>query len=100
MYDNMHLGFDWDGANTEHVTLHQVRPEEAEQAIDDPHALSFRAGEGEGEGEGEARFRVLGATVDGRVLTVIYTWRGPRRRVVTAFPATARQQRYYTERSQ
>ena len=41
MYDNMHLGFDWDGANTEHVALHQVRPEEAEQAIDDPHALSF-----------------------------------------------------------
>jgi uncharacterized protein len=97
MYDNMYVGFDWDSANTQHVAQHQVRPEEAAQAIDDPHALSYATREG--EGEGEARFGVLGATVEGRVLTVIYTWRGPLRRVVTAFPATARQQRYYTERS-
>ncbi len=95
MYDNMYMGFDWDGANTEHLAQHQVRPEEAEQAINDPHALSYPAR----EGEGEARFGVLGATVEGRVPTVIYTWRGPLRRIVTAFPATARQQRYYTERS-
>jgi len=92
MYYNMDLGFDWDDANTEHVAQHQVRPEEAEQAIDDPLSVAAY------ELELEARFGVLGATVEGRVLVEIYTWRGPRRRVVTAFPATARQQCQYTER--
>jgi uncharacterized DUF497 family protein len=87
--------FDWDAANVEHIAIHGVRPEEAEQAIDDPHALSLRA---YGVGE-EARFGLLGATVDGRVLVVIYTWRGSLRRVITAYPATLRQQRFYTERS-
>jgi uncharacterized DUF497 family protein len=95
MYDDMYMGFEWDVANTEHVAQHQVRPDEAEQAMDDPHALSVQSY----DSGGEARFSLLGATVEGRVLTVIYTWRGPLRRVVTAFPATARQQRYYTERS-
>jgi uncharacterized protein len=95
MYDNMYMGFDWDEANTEHIARHQVRPDEAEQAIDDPHALALPAyvvGS-------EVRFGVLGATIENRVLMVIYTWRGDQRRVVTAFPATAPQQRFYGERS-
>lgn len=87
-------GFDWDDANIGHVAQHDVRPEGAEQAIDDPYALSLPAY----AVQGEARFGVLGATEDGRILAVIYTWRGPLRRVVTAFPATSRQQRFY-ERS-
>jgi uncharacterized protein len=91
----MYVGFEWDAGNIEHVAEHQVRPDEAEQAIDDPHALSVPAY----VGGGEMRFGLLGATVDGRVLVVIYTWRGQLRRVVTAYPANPHLQRYYTERS-
>jgi uncharacterized DUF497 family protein len=62
MYNNMYMGFDWDGAHIEHVARHDIRPEEAEQAIDDPHALSIPAY----EVGGEVRFGLLGATADGR----------------------------------
>jgi len=49
---------------------------------------------------GEVRYGLIGTTVEGRVLVVIDTWRGDLCRVVTAFPATPRQQRFYMERSQ
>jgi hypothetical protein len=32
----MYMGFEWDDGNTEHVAEHQIHPDEAEQAIDDP----------------------------------------------------------------
>jgi len=95
MYNDMYMEFDWDDANIKHIALHHVRPDEAEQAIDDPHALSFQAY----EVSGEVRFGLLGATDEDRILMVFYTWRGQRRRVVTAYPASVRQQRFYTERS-
>jgi uncharacterized protein len=91
----MYMGFDWDDANIEKVARHQVRPDEAEQAVDDPHALSVQAY----AAGGEVRFGLMGATVEGRVLVVIYTWRGDQRRVVTAFPVNPRQERVYIERS-
>jgi uncharacterized DUF497 family protein len=91
----MYVGFEWDDANTEHIAQHDISRDEAEQAIDDPHALSIPAY----AVGAEERFGLVGATVDARVLGVIYTWRGQLRRVVTAFPATPRQQRIYNERS-
>ncbi|MGI9148001.1 MAG: BrnT family toxin [Chloroflexota bacterium] len=90
------MEFGWDGANIVHISRHDVQPSETVEAITDPHALSFQAA----EVAGEVRYGLIGATVDGRVLVVIYTWRGDLCRVVTAFPATPRQQRFYMERSQ
>jgi uncharacterized DUF497 family protein len=49
---------------------------------------------------GERRFALLGATEAGRVLFVVYTWRGDRRRVVTAFPARPAHQRIYEQRQE
>jgi uncharacterized DUF497 family protein len=86
--------FDWDAANTEHVLAHEVQPDEAEQAIDDPGALAIAAN----VHAGEQRFGVLGATESGRLLVVIYTWRGDRRRVVTAYPARPRDREVYDQR--
>jgi hypothetical protein len=49
--------------------------------------------------EGEERYLNLGATVQGRVLLVVTTWREDRVRVVTAFEAIKRLiQFYYQER--
>jgi uncharacterized DUF497 family protein len=49
--------------------------------------------------EGEERYLNLGATVQGRVLLVVTTWREDRVRVVTAFkPIKLLIQFYYEER--
>jgi hypothetical protein len=74
------IEFDWDDANIGHVARHSVFPEEAEQVIlSDPVDLGMEIA------EGEERYLNLGATVQGRVLLVVTTWRDNRVRVVTAF---------------
>jgi hypothetical protein len=73
------IEFDWDEANIGHVARHSVLPEEAEQVIlNDPVDLGMEII------EGEERYLNLGATVQGRVLLVVTTWREDRVRVVTA----------------
>lgn len=74
------IDFQWDGANIGHVARHRVLPEEAEQVIfNDPVDLGLEIV------EGEERYLSLGATVQGRVLLVVATWRDDQVRVVTAF---------------
>jgi uncharacterized protein len=46
---------------------------------------------------GELRFRCLGE-IDGRVYSVVYTWRGPNRRIISARQANVREQRTYHAR--
>jgi len=88
------IEFDWDDANTGHVAGHNVLPEEAEQVIlNDPVDLGMEIV------KGEERYLNLGATVRGRVLLVVTTWREDRVRVVTAFEPIKRLiQFYYRER--
>jgi uncharacterized DUF497 family protein len=72
--------FDWDEAKVGHVARHSVLPDEAEYVIlNDPVDLGMEIV------EGEERHINLGATVKGRVLLVVTTWREDRVRVVTAF---------------
>ena len=70
------LSSDWDEANLGHVARHSVLPEEAEQVI-----LNDPVGVGMEIVEGEERYLSLGATVQGRVLLVVTTWRESRARV-------------------
>ena len=88
------IDFDWDEANIGHVARHGVLPDETEQVIlNDPLDLGMEIV------EGEERFLNLGATVKGRVLLVVTTWREDRVRVVTAFEPIKRLiQFYYKER--
>jgi uncharacterized DUF497 family protein len=70
------IEFDWDETNIGHVPRHSVLPEEAEQVIlNDPVDLGMEIV------EGEERDLNLGATVQGRVLLVVTTWREERVRV-------------------
>ena len=83
-----------DEPNIGHVARHSVLPEEAEQVI-----LNVPVDLGMTIVEGEERYLNLGATVRGRVLLVVTTWREDRVRVVTAFEAIKRLiQFYYQER--
>src|SRR6202521_5364704 len=88
------IEFDWGEANIGHLARHSVLPEEAEQVI-----LNHPVDVGTEIVEGEERYLNLGATVQGRVLLVVTTWREDRVRVVTAFePIKWLIQFYYQER--
>ena len=76
------LAFEWDASNQSHIARHHVTPEEAEQVVSGG-SLPL---ESEERG-GEERHTELGETADGRLLIVVWTWRGRQIRVVTAFPA-------------
>jgi uncharacterized DUF497 family protein len=82
MPGEMKLAFEWDAANTAHLARHRVTPEEAEQVLSGA-ALPL---ESEERGS-EWRHTELGETAAGRLLLVVWTWRGQRIRIITAFPA-------------
>ena len=88
------IEFDWDEANMGHLARHSVLPEEAEQVIlNNPVDLGLEIV------ERAERYLNLGATLRGRVLLVVTTWREDRVRVVTAFEPIKRLiQFYYQER--
>lgn len=75
--------FDWDQANLAHIRMHNVEPQEAEEA------LSLQPFEFDDYPEdGEHRFDTLGPTRTGRILKVVTTQRGLQTRVVTAYDAS------------
>lgn len=83
---------DWDYANIDHITEHDVEPEEAEEVIlGDPLDVGFDVV------NGEERWSYLGETVQGRILKVVITMRGKRIRVVTAFEPPKHQKNFYLE---
>ena len=84
------LEFDWDDGNINHLALHGIEAEEAEQVVRNrPCDLeSFLR-------NGEDRTAQVGETDSGRVLVVISTMRGSKVRVVTAWLANERLRRYF-----
>jgi uncharacterized DUF497 family protein len=84
--------FDWDAANIQHLAWHGITPKEAEQAVlIDPLVAGVQSH------EAEDRILCFGRTVSGRLLTVLYTERRGRFRVVTAYPMSRPQQKLYFE---
>ena len=72
--------FEWDEANTSHIDVHRVEPQEAEDALLDPDRIPGRVR----RVPNERRWAIVGATETGRVLFVVYTRRDNRMRVVAA----------------
>ncbi len=86
------MPFQWDPGNIDHIALHHVDPDEAEQVIENnPLAL------GKEERNGEQRILHLGETDAGRVLLIAVTARGDKIRVVTAYPANRKMRTFYSE---
>ncbi|MBM3774197.1 MAG: BrnT family toxin [Acidobacteria bacterium] len=72
---------------------HGVSFADAVLALEDAEALTMRdlfSGE-------EERWVTMGSDALGRVLVVVYTWRGERLRLISARKATARERRRYEE---
>ena len=79
------MKLDWDAQNTAHIGRHKVTVAEAEQVLrNDPVVIQYQ------DQENEERVLVLGQTDAGRFLAVVYTERGDRIRVVTAYRTSRR----------
>lgn len=91
-----HSYFDWDDANILHIAEHDVLPEEAEEVLlGDPMELDFDVI------NEEQRWTYVGETDAGRILSVTFTTRRERIRVITAFlPSAARTRIYLQWRAQ
>jgi len=89
------IEFDWDEDNTKHLAAHKVTPVEFEQALTaDPLDLDYESI------NGEERYRSVGPTKRGRLLSVVWTVRNGKVRAVTAFPASISDTQAFFERSQ
>jgi uncharacterized DUF497 family protein len=89
----LRYNFDWDDDNKEHLDAHKVAPSEFEQLLNnDPLDLTFDVI------DDEERYRSVGLTDAGRLLSVAWTIRQGKVRAITAFPATVSDRKAFLER--
>ena len=86
--------FEWD----EHKAVsnfqkHGIDFADAVSAVEDDLALTIP-----NDFTGEGRFVTTGTDLLGRILVVVYAWRGDRVRIVSARRATRRERRKYEEK--
>jgi hypothetical protein len=70
---------------------HGVRFADAEAVLADPLALTRE----DDDATGEQRFVTIGADSTGRLLVVVFTWRGEEIQLISARPATAKERESY-----
>lgn len=74
-------GFEWDKANVEHITRHNVSPAEAEEVFFDANNVLDEDIE---HSIIENRFIIIGKTKERRLLYQVFTIRGNKLRVISA----------------
>ncbi len=91
----MGIEFEWDDENRRHLSAHKVAPAEFEQLLNnDPLDLDYELI------DNEERYRSVGFTNRGRLLSVAWTIRGGKVRAVTAFPASVSDRKAFLKRPQ
>ena len=83
--------FDWDEANVAHIAERHITISEVQSVFRDDAAVAVPAY----NTPTEVRFAIAGMAETQRFLTVIYTWRGPKIRSITARPASRRERMQY-----
>jgi uncharacterized DUF497 family protein len=84
----------WDpGKAAANLAKHGVHFSDAELVLYDPHAVTVE----DEAAEGEQRLVTIGLDAVGRVVLVVYTFRGEDVRLISARPATRRERRTYEE---
>jgi uncharacterized DUF497 family protein len=84
------IEFDWDEANRAHLAVHKVAPIEFEELLNnDPLDLSYELT------DGEERYRSVGVTGGGRLLSAVWTIRDGKIRAITAFRASVSDRKAY-----
>ena len=88
------IEFEWDKENKRHLAAHKVTPAEFEYVLtNNPVDLVYELI------DEEERYRAVGLTSVGRLLTVVWTPRNCKIRAVTAFPATSSDKKAFLEMS-
>lgn len=88
-------GFDWDEGNAEkNWSKHGVRHSECEEVF---HRSPLVPPEGTRQERDEERFTALGRTTLGRLLSIIFTFRGARIRVISARDMSRKERREYSK---
>ncbi len=91
------MDFHWDPGKAEkNFAKHGVRFADAVAVLEDDLALTIR----DPYVENEERWITTGKDMLGRVLVVIYTWRGDGIRLISARPATPRERRQYEDNNE
>ena len=70
---------------------HKIRFSDAEAVLYDPIALTIE----DQDAEQEKRFVSVGSDTLGRILVVVYTYRGDKIRIISARRATSKEREYY-----
>jgi uncharacterized DUF497 family protein len=84
----------WDPDKAEaNLEKHGIRFSDAELVLYDPHAVTIE----DSAAQGEQRHISIGLDAAGRVLVVVYTYRGEDVRMISARLATRRERRHYEE---
>lgn len=88
------MGFEWDEGSKAGINFrkHGVRMPEAIPVFDDPNAITITDDESDPV---EQRFVTLGMGAAGRLLVVVYTWRGGNIRIISARPAEPHEREEY-----
>jgi uncharacterized protein len=88
------VGFEWDEEGKAGINFrkHGVRMPEAIPVFDDPYAITIAD---EVSDPSEQRFITLGMGALGRLLVVVYTWRGEDIRIISARLAEAHEREEY-----
>ena len=92
------MGFEWDEVGKAGINFrkHGVRMPEAIPVFDDPYAITITDDESDPE---EQRFVTIGMGAMGRLLVVVYTWRGENIHIISARLAeTHEREEYEAER--
>lgn len=88
------MQWEWDpGKARLNMRKHGIAFADAVAALEDESALTMR----DDSSDEEERLVTLGLDAFGRLLVVVYAWRGERVRLISARKATARERRRYEE---
>jgi uncharacterized protein len=89
------VDFEWDpGKAATNFAKHGIHFADAVTVLEDVLALTML----DVHDEREERWITLGMDALGRILVVVYTWRGQAIRAISARPATSRERRQYEEK--
>jgi uncharacterized DUF497 family protein len=87
------VAIDWDPEKAKsNIEKHGIRFPDAVLALDDPRGITIIDSESD---PAEQRFATLGLDGLGRLLVVVYTWRGDNIRLISARPAEPHERKEY-----
>ena len=87
------IEFDWDDETRKHLAAHKVEPQVFEELLsNNPVDLDF------GLVDNEERYRSVGLTNGGRLLSAAWTIRNGKVRAITAFPASVSDRKAFLEK--